>query len=49
MFRFSATSNERMVGVDPRMIQISELALDISVVDFGIPRDGGIRTSIRQN
>ena len=49
MFRFSETSNERMVGVDPRMIQISDLALDISVVDFGIPRDGGIRTSIRQN
>ena len=44
MFRFSKTSNKRRAGVDSRLIQISDRALEISVVDFGIPNHGGIRT-----
>ena len=43
MFIFSTTSNKRRAGVDPRLIQISDRALEISVVDFGIPKHGGIR------
>ena len=48
MFRFSTTSNLRRAGVDPRLIQISDFALSISVVDFGIPRYGGKRTAEEQ-
>ena len=47
-FRFSTTSNKRRAGVDPRLIQISDRALEISVVDFGIPKHGGIRTAEEQ-
>jgi len=48
MFRFSKTSNLRRLGVDCRLIQISDRALEISVVDFGIPKHGGIRTAEEQ-
>ena len=48
MFKFSTTSNKRRAGVDPRLIQISDRALEISVVDFGIPNHGGIRTAEEQ-
>jgi len=45
MFRFSKTSNLRRLGVDCRLIQVSDRALEISVVDFGIPKYGGKRTA----
>jgi len=48
MFIFSKTSNLRRLGVDPRLIQVSDRALEISVVDFGIPKHGGIRTAEEQ-
>ena len=48
MFIFSRTSNKRRAEVDPRLIQISDRALEISVVDFGIPKHGGIRTAEEQ-
>ena len=48
MYILSPSSQRRRTGVDPRLIEISNLALEISVVDFGIPRDGGLRTSERQ-
>ena len=44
MFQFSETSNLRRLGVDCKLIVISDRALEISVVDFGIPRHGGKRT-----
>ena len=34
-----------MAGVDPRLIEVANLALQISPIDFGIPRDGGLRTT----
>lgn len=43
MFKLSRKSQLRLVGVDPRIIKIIELALTISVVDFGIPQYGGLR------
>lgn len=49
MFKLSDSSKERREGVDPRLIEISDLAIQITVVDFGIPGDGGIRTAQRQN
>ncbi len=48
MFKFSTTSRLRMSGVNPEMIEIANLAIKISVVDFGIPADGGVRTAERQ-
>ena len=44
MFRFSSRSLERRKGVDLRLIEISDLALEKSVIDFGIPEYGGLRT-----
>jgi hypothetical protein len=49
MFAFSERSKDRREGVDPRLIEISDLAIQITKVDFGIPSDGGVRTAARQN
>ena len=49
MFQLSTKSKQRREGVDPRLIEISDLAIQITVVDFGHPRDGGIRTDERQH
>ena len=46
--KFSNRSLERMEGIDQRLIDIMNLAITITKVDFGIPADGGIRTSERQ-
>lgn len=48
-FRLSKTSNDRLAGVDDRIMQVIDLALTISLIDFGIPADGGLRTAKRQN
>lgn len=45
MFRFGKRSVERMAGVDPRLVEIANLALTISRIDFGIPSYGGLRTA----
>ena len=47
--QFSKRSLERMEGIDQRLIDIMNLAISITKVDFGIPADGGIRTSERQH
>lgn len=47
-FKFSQRSIERREGVDKRLIEISDLALEISPIDFGIPEHGGIRTANQQ-
>ncbi len=44
MFQFSQRSLERREGVDRRLIEISDLAIQTSVIDFGIPEFGGLRT-----
>ena len=49
MFELSTRSKERRQGVDPRLIEICDLAIQITLVDFGIPADGGVRTALRQN
>lgn len=49
MFKLSNSSKDRLKGVDARLIEVIELALSISLVDFGIPSDGGLRTPKRQN
>ena len=48
LWRFSENSLKNREGVDSRLIYISDLALTISPIDFGIPKDGGLRTAERQ-
>lgn len=49
MFTLSEKSKRRREGADPRLIEISDLAIQITVVDFGHPADAGKRTAERQN
>jgi len=49
MFKLSQKSKDRREGVDPRLIEISDQAIIITLVDFGIPQDGGMRNASRQN
>lgn len=49
MFKLSSSSKQRREGVDTRLIEISDLAIQITVVDFGHPADAGKRTAERQN
>lgn len=49
MYKLGATSKARLAGVSPKLIRVIELALTISLIDFGIPADGGKRTDARQN
>lgn len=44
MFKLGTRSRERLSGVDSRLIEVVELALTISPIDFGIPEYGGLRT-----
>lgn len=47
-FKLSKRSKSRMEGIDSRLIAIAELAISLSIIDFGIPKDGGFRTVDRQ-
>ena len=48
-FKLSNRSLERLQGVDEVLIDIIKEGIKESPFDFGIPQDGGIRTSERQN
>lgn len=48
MFYLSKTSKSRLVGIDERWLKIIDLALSITLIDFGIPADGGLRSKQRQ-
>jgi len=43
MYKLSNKSKERLEGVDPRLIAISNRAIEITKIDFGIPSTGGLR------
>ncbi|MCK4759961.1 MAG: hypothetical protein KAT69_07910 [Candidatus Aminicenantes bacterium] len=47
-FKLSVTSQTRLLGVNPDLLAVTNLAIKITVIDFGIPPDGGIRTAERQ-
>lgn len=49
MFQLSNRSKQRREGIDPRLIEISDLAITLTVIDFGHPADAGLRTAERQN
>lgn len=48
-FEFSRSSIRNRRGIDKRLIKISDLALSISEVDFGVPKTGGLRSAEDQN
>jgi len=45
MFKLGQNSLNNRAGVDPRLIEITDLAIGISNIDFGIPSTGGLRTT----
>lgn len=48
-FRLSNNSKKNREGVDPRLIEISDLAINISLVDFGHGKSSGKRTAEEQH
>lgn len=48
MFYLSHRSQNNRAGVDQRLIDIGDLAIQITAIDFGYPSDAGIRTAERQ-
>ena len=48
-FALSVTSRTRLSGVNPELIEIANLAIKITKIDFGIPGNGGVRTAEAQN
>ena len=48
MFFLGDRSRQRLEGVDKELIQVIELALAITKIDFGIPEHGGKRTAEQQ-
>lgn len=49
MFALSESSKSNREGVDPRLIEISDFAINLTKVDFGHGKDAGRRTAQRQN
>jgi len=49
MFKLSNTSIKNREGVDPKLIEINNLAIQITKIDFGVPGNGGLRTAGAQN
>jgi peptidoglycan L-alanyl-D-glutamate endopeptidase CwlK len=47
-FKFGEKSKARMRGINDQLIEVAELALLISPIDFGIPKHGGLRTAEEQ-
>ena len=49
MFKLSESSKKNRTGIDPKLIEISDLAITITLVDFGHGRVSGLRTANTQN
>ena len=45
MFQLGKNSVINMAGIDNRLIDIVEVAIMLSNIDFGIPSSGGLRTT----
>ena len=43
-YKLSNRSKARMEGIDDRLIRVANLAIELTIVDFGIPKYGGLRT-----
>ena len=47
-FKLGKNSINNMAGIDGRLIDIAELAIELSNIDFGIPSSGGLRSEADQ-
>ena len=45
MFKLGQNSLNNRAGVDHRLIEITDLAITLTHIDFGIPSTGGLRTT----
>ena len=43
-YAFGQNSLNNRAGIDPRLIEILDRAVQISIYDFGVPSSGGLRT-----
>ena len=43
-YAFGQNSLSNRAGIDPRLIEILDRAVQISIYDFGVPSSGGLRT-----
>jgi len=48
MFKLGKNSINNLAGVDGRLIDIADVAITLSNIDFGIPSTGGLRTEAVQ-
>lgn len=48
-YQLSSRSKERRAGIDRRLIEIDDLAITLTKLDYGHPKDSGLRTAVRQN
>lgn len=48
MFKFSQRSIDRMAAIHPDLRRVADRAIQITLVDFGIPEFGGRRTADEQ-
>lgn len=48
MFKLSSNSIKNREGVNEKLIAVNDRAIQITVIDFGVPQDGGVRTAERQ-
>ena len=48
-FTLSDKSKENREGIDQRLIEISDIAIQITLIDFGHGPDSGLRTAERQH
>lgn len=49
VYKLSDSSIRRRAGIDPKLIQIDDLAIQLTLIDYGHPADAGRRTAKRQN
>lgn len=48
MFKLSGRSKKRREGIDPRLIEIDDLAITLTLIDYGHPEYAGLRTAEEQ-
>ena len=49
MFKLSANSLRNREGIDPRLIEIDDLAITLTLVDYGHGKHAGLRTAEEQH
>jgi peptidoglycan LD-endopeptidase CwlK len=48
VWKLSQSSKLNSSGINPKLAAIRDRALEISTIDFGHPKDAGLRTAVRQ-